>query len=110
MNECRLWVTAQRKPSRFLVYSTGDGGKIMSIIKSITFGTMLFLGLAAWAQEFPRVEVGADYSYVRYAPSAAYTKGHSLNGGGGAATLNITSYLRIKMGLRGFYSKTTRFE
>jgi hypothetical protein len=81
----------------------------MSIIKSITFGTMLFLGLAAWAQEFPRVEVGADYSYVRYAPSASYSKGHSLNGGGGSATFNITSYLGIKMDLQGFNSNTTGF-
>ena len=81
----------------------------MSIIKSVTFGAMLFLGLAAVAQEFPRVEVGADYSYVRYAPSASYTKGHSLNGGGGSATFNLTSYLGIKMDLQGFKSNTTGF-
>ena len=81
----------------------------MSIIKGVTLGSMLLLGLAAWAQEFPRVEVGADYSYVRYAPSASYTKGHSLNGGGGSATYNFTSYLGIKMDLQGFNSNTTGF-
>jgi hypothetical protein len=81
----------------------------MSIIKSMVFGSMLLLGLAACAQEFPRIEVGADYSYVRYAPSASYTKGHSLNGGGGSGTFNITSYLGIKMDLQGFNSNTTGF-
>jgi hypothetical protein len=81
----------------------------MSIIKSMVFGSMLLLGLAACAQEFPRIEVGADYAYVRYSPSAAYTKGHSLNGGGGSGVFNITSYLGIKMDLQGFNSNTTGF-
>ena len=45
---------------------------------------IVLLTLSAAAQEFPRAELAIDYSFVRYAPSAAYTKGHSLNGGGGA--------------------------
>ncbi len=81
----------------------------MSIIKSVSFGAMLLLGLAAWAQEFPRVEVGADYSYARYAPSASYSKGHSLNGGGGSAVFNIDSFLGIKMDLQGYGSNLTGF-
>jgi hypothetical protein len=81
----------------------------MSIIKNVSFGAMLLLGLAAWAQEFPRVEVGANYSYVRYAPSASYTKGHSLNGGGGSAVFNINSILGIKMDLQGYGSNLTGF-
>ena len=81
----------------------------MSIIKTVMFGAMLLLGLAAWAQEFPRIEVGADYSYVRFNPSTAYSKGHSANGGGGSAVFNLTSYLGIKMDLQGFGSNTTAF-
>ena len=81
----------------------------MSIIKTVMFGAMLLLGLAAWAQEFPRIEVGADYSYVRFNPSTAYSKGHSANGGGGSAVFNLTSYLGIKMDLQGFGSNTTGF-
>jgi hypothetical protein len=81
----------------------------MSIIKNVVFGSMLFLGLAAWAQEFPRIEVGADYSYVRFNPSTAYSKGHSGNGGGGSAVFNLTSFLGIKMDLQGFGSNTTGF-
>ena len=56
----------------------------MKTVRSIFLGlVVLVLGLAAWAQEFPRVEVGGDYSFARFNPNAAYTNGHSLNGGGG---------------------------
>jgi hypothetical protein len=69
---------------------------------------MLF-GLTAWAQEFPRVEVGADYSFIRFNPNAAYTEGHSLNGGGGDLVININEFLGIKMDLQGYQSNTSTF-
>jgi Outer membrane protein beta-barrel domain len=75
----------------------------------LVFGAVLLLGMAAWAQEFPRAEVGFDYSYARFAPSAPYSKGHSLNGGGGSAVLNINDYLGIKMDLQGYGSNHTEF-
>ncbi|PYT39928.1 MAG: hypothetical protein DMG45_18335 [Acidobacteria bacterium] len=81
----------------------------MKVTKLLVFGAILLLGLAAWAQEFPRAEVGFDYSYARYAPSGPYTKGHSLNGGGGSATININEYLGIKMDLQGYGSNHTAF-
>lgn len=81
----------------------------MKCIKLVLFGSILLFGLAVLAQEFPRVELGLDYSYARYAPSAPYSKGHSLNGGGGSATLNITHYLGIKGDLQGYGSNETGF-
>ena len=75
----------------------------------LIFGAVLLFGVAAWAQEFPRAEVGFDYTYARYAPSAPYSKGHSLNGGGGSATVNINDYLGIKMDLQGYGSNHTGF-
>jgi len=81
----------------------------MKITKVLIFATILLLGVAAWAQEFPRAEVGFDYSYLRYSPSASYTKGHSLNGGGGSFTFNINSYLGIRADLQGYTSNTTGF-
>ncbi len=71
--------------------------------------SVLLLGLAAFAQEYPVAEVAATYSYVRYAPSAQYTQGHSLNGAGGAITYNFNDYLGIKMDLQGFGSTQTNF-
>jgi hypothetical protein len=72
-------------------------------------GAVLLFGCAAWAQEFPKFEVGADYSYARYAPSASSTQGHSLNGGGGTLVYNLNSYLGIKADLQGYGSNTSVF-
>lgn len=83
--------------------------KEMKITKSTLLGAVLLLATAVWAQDFPRAEVAVDYSYARYAPSAAYTQGHSLNGAGGAAVYNINRYLGIKMDLQGYGSNTSRF-
>jgi hypothetical protein len=78
--------------------------------KAILAGAgIVLLTLAAGAQEFPRAEVGIDYSFARYAPSAAYTKGHSLNGGGGSLVYNLSSYLGLKADLQGYGSNTTSF-
>lgn len=81
----------------------------MKITKAILLGAVLLLGLAAWAQEFPKAELGVDYSYVRYAPSAALTNGHSLNGAGGTIVYNINQYLGIKADLQGYGSTTSTF-
>lgn len=81
----------------------------MNFTKALFAGAILLLGSAAWAQEFPRTEVGFNYSYMRYAPSAPYSKGHSLNGGGGSLVFNINEYLGIKMDLQGFGSNHTAF-
>ena len=82
----------------------------MKTVRTIQLGAVvLLLGLAAWAQEFPRWEVGADYSFASFNPSAAYTQRHSLNGGGGSLVVNINEYLGIKMDLQGYGSTENRF-
>jgi Outer membrane protein beta-barrel domain len=81
----------------------------MNLKKPGLFVAIVLFGLAASAQEFPRGEVGFDYSYLRYAPSAPYSQGHSLNGGGGTLVVNINEYLGIKMDLQGYGSNHTGF-
>ena len=81
----------------------------MKVTRVLAFGAILLLGIAAWAQEFPRTELGVDYSYARFSPSTPYSKGHSLNGGGGSATFNINDYLGIQMDLQGYASNLTSF-
>ena len=78
-------------------------------IRGVICGTLLLLGVTAWAQEFPRAEVGVDYSYAHYAPSAPYSQAHNLNGGGGELNININEYLSIKMDLQGYGSTHTGF-
>lgn len=82
----------------------------MKSAKAIQLGLVLMLlALTAAAQEFPRYELGFDYSFVRFAPNAAYTQGHSLNGGGGSFVVNINEYLGIKADLQGYGSNTNNF-
>jgi len=81
----------------------------MKVARVLTFGAILLLSLAAWAQEFPRAELAVEYSYARFSPSTPYSKGHSLNGGGGSATVNINDYLGIKIDLQGFGSNLSSF-
>jgi hypothetical protein len=47
----------------------------MNVTKAIVLGAVFLVGVTAWTQEWPKVEVGADYSYLRFAPSGPYTKG-----------------------------------
>jgi hypothetical protein len=81
----------------------------MKVRTVFIFGAILLFGIAAWAQEFPRAEVGVNYSYARYAPSVSYSQGHSLNGGGGSVTFNWNEYLGIRADLQGYSSNTTGF-
>jgi Outer membrane protein beta-barrel domain len=83
--------------------------KPMKFNRALMLGAILLLGVGAWAQEFPRAEVGLNYSYARYAPSASYSKGHSLNGGGGSVVFNWNEYLGIRADLQGYGSNTTGF-
>ena len=82
----------------------------MKKVRAIPLIVLLMLfGLTAWAQEFPRFEVAADYSFLRFSPNAQYTQGHSLNGGGGAFVININEYLGLKADFQGYQSTTNGF-
>jgi hypothetical protein len=76
----------------------------MNRSKVMIFAALLVIGTVGWAQEFPKVEVGADYSYMRFAPSTPYSQNHSLNGGGGSFTYNLTENLGIKAEFQGYGS------
>lgn len=81
----------------------------MQVSKSLLGMTILLVGLTAWAQEFPRAEVGFDYSYGRFIPSRDALTPYSLNGGGGSLVINFNEYLGIKMDLQGYKSTTKDF-
>jgi hypothetical protein len=81
----------------------------MNRTKAMLFATILVLGAAAWAQEYPRFEVGGNYSYVRFAPSTPSSQAHSLNGGGGSFTYNWNEYLGIKAEFQGYGSTLVGF-
>jgi len=70
---------------------------------------ILTLVAAAIAQEYSRAELGLDYSYAGYAPSASYTQGHGMNHGGGPFQLNLSPYFGILADLQGYASNQTSF-
>lgn len=76
--------------------------------KLLVTTAVLLSSISMWAQEFPRAEVGLDYSYARFSPSAPYSQGHSLNGGGGSIAYNFNEYIGIKMDLQGYGSTENR--
>jgi len=88
-----------------------DGGrrKEMTFTKLFVLGTVLLLGMAAVAQEYPRAELALDYSYMHFAPAQANTNNKSLNGGGGQFVYNFTHVLGVKMDLQGYGSFTDTF-
>lgn len=81
----------------------------MSLIKSLVFGAILLLGVAAVAQEYPKAELSVDYSYMHFAPAQADTQNKSLNGGGGAFVWNFTDHIGVKADLQGYGSFTDNF-
>jgi len=64
----------------------------MNFTKAIIVGAIFLVGVTAWTQEWPKVEVGADYSYLRFAPSgplAVTTRATWLRPGTITVTLGI---------------------
>jgi opacity protein-like surface antigen len=71
---------------------------------------VLFLGNVAFAQDTPKFEVSIDYSYMRFVPqNNNIIQSFSLNGGGGAFTYNVNSWLGIKGEFEGYLSQTRSF-
>jgi len=70
----------------------------------------LLVGGTAYAQENPRWELSADYSFARWNPSQGTVLNlHSLNGGGGSLVYNLTGFLGIKADLQGYGSQSNTF-
>ena len=81
----------------------------MRVTRVLLCGAILLLGVAAWAQEFPKAEIGVNYSYADYHASTPYSHSHSLNGGGGELNFNFNEFVSIKMDLQGYGSNVTTF-
>ena len=81
----------------------------MNLKNLFVIGTVLLLGAAAMAQEYPKAELSLDYSYVHFAPAQANTNNKGLNGGGGAFVYNFNHMLGVKMDLQGYNSFTDTF-
>lgn len=82
----------------------------MRLTTVVVCALTLIFGLAAWAQEQPKVEISVDYSLVRFNPDKNfYTQSHNLNGAGGSFTYNFNQYFGIKAELFGYGASTSTF-
>jgi hypothetical protein len=81
----------------------------MKLRNVLIAGVVMLTGLAAMADDAPKFEVTADYSYARYNASHNFAGSYSLNGGGGELDYNFTKYLGIKGDFQGYGSNTQRF-
>jgi opacity protein-like surface antigen len=64
---------------------------------------LLTVELTAWAQDYPKMEVAVNYSFVNFVP-ATVSNAADLNGGGGQFTYNFTKFLGIKADFQGYGS------
>src|SRR5581483_9542254 len=69
--------------------------------KVLVLAVVVLVGLAVFAQEFPKAEVGLTYSYVRYTPAPSYAPSMNGNGGGGSVTFNVSRYFGVEAELMG---------
>ena len=78
--------------------------------RAIFLGCALLFGSAAFAQDYPKVEVPINYSYMRFNPEDSHiVSGFSLNGGGGSAAVYINRYIGIEAEFEGYASLTRTF-
>jgi hypothetical protein len=76
--------------------------------KAFLIGFVLLFGNAAFGQSDTKVEVSANYSYMRFNPqNSNIISSFSLNGGGGAFSYFFTDMIGIKAEFEG-YGSTTR--
>ena len=76
----------------------------MNFRRAILLGIFLLFGSSVHAQDFQKVEVFGEYSYLRFNPTLSYLKNRSFNGGGGGVQYNFMQYLGIKGEFMGYGS------
>jgi len=73
-------------------------------------GIILLFGTVAFAQDYPKIEVPLDYSYMRFNPeNNRIVSSFSLNGGGGGVVVYITHAIGIEGEFQGYGSLSKTF-
>jgi len=69
----------------------------MRVRSLLVLGIVLLFGTAAFAQDYAKVEIPLDYSYMRFNPENSHIiSGLSLNGGGGGVAVYLNHWLGIQ--------------
>ena len=82
----------------------------MKMRSVLVVGIVLLFGTVACAQDYAKVEVHANYSYMRFNPeNSNIVSGFSMNGGGGGVTVYVNHWLGIQGDFQGYASITKTF-
>jgi opacity protein-like surface antigen len=76
--------------------------KLKVVVSLLAF--ISFCGVAAHAQDVPKVDIFAGYSYVRENPSPAGVGSFSLNGGSASAAYNVNNWLSGVADFGGYHN------
>src|SRR5436189_6297622 len=75
----------------------------MRVRSLLVLGIVLLFGSAAFAQDYAKVEIPLDYSYMRFNPENSHIiSGLSLNGGGGGVAVYINHWLGNQGAFQGY--------
>src|ERR1700741_5334617 len=68
----------------------------MKLSRAVILGVVMLFGTATFAQDYAKVEVPMQYSYMRFNPENSHIiSGLSLNGGGGGVTVYVNHSLAV---------------
>jgi len=83
----------------------------MRVRSLIIFGVIMLFGTAAFAQDYPKIEVPLNYSFMRFNPeNSDIVSGFSLNGGGGGVTVYVNHSFGITAEFNGYGSLSKTFD
>jgi opacity protein-like surface antigen len=82
----------------------------MRIRSVLVAGVVLLFGTAAFGQDYAKVEVPLNYSFMRFNPeNSNIVSGFSLNGGGGGVAVYINHWIGIQGDFQGYASLNKTF-
>jgi hypothetical protein len=82
----------------------------MKVRSLLALGIVLLFGTVAFAQDYAKIEVPLNYSYMRFNPENSHIiSGLSLNGGGGGATVYYNHWLGVTGDFQGYASFNRTF-
>lgn len=82
----------------------------MKVRSLFLLGAAMLFGSAAVAQDYAKIEVPLNYSYVRFNPeNSNIVSSFSLNGGGGGVAIYLNHWLGIEGDFQGYASLNKTF-
>jgi hypothetical protein len=82
----------------------------MKVRRLCVLVSVLLFATAAFAQDYAKVEVPLNYSFMRFNPENSHIiSGLSLNGGGGGVTVYVNHFLGVTADFQGYASFNRTF-